>query len=119
MGRLFLRTVRDRPNLVYRCKEDGRQRDHFIPLDNVDREVLAEALRLKDEIPVLMEVPCTNPTCTKTVMMTKQQHGEFFLRSLERYDLGSFPYCGDACREAVLAQHGRPPAEDPDTDSKP
>lgn len=105
--RLFLRTLKGRTYLIHRTHVGNRPHDQSIPLDTIERDMLWEALRIKDLLKEqTIEVPCMNPHCTKTIPMTKKQLTEFFLSSKKRYNLMIFPFCSTTCRDATLASHG-------------
>ncbi len=98
-----------KPYLVRRVTVGGKRKEQWIPLDELDRDVLEKALQIKKEVhDQIVQVPCTNPHCQNMIQMTKKQLEEFFISSKKRYDLMVFPFCCMACRDEVLAQHGGP-----------
>ncbi|WP_292420670.1 hypothetical protein [Methanoregula sp.] len=95
-----------------RIRVGNQRKEQWIPLDEIDRETLATALKIKDEVKEqTVQVPCTNPKCKKTIPMTKKQLEEFFISSKKRYDMIIFPFCSTACRAEMLAQHGGGPTD--------
>jgi hypothetical protein len=104
---LFLREIKGHTYLIHRDYEGGRQRDRSIPLDEVDIGTIEDALKIKEALlKQTVQFPCMNPDCTHTVPMTRDQVEEFFVSSKKRYNIVIFPFCTDACRDAVLKKHG-------------
>jgi hypothetical protein len=105
--KLFLREIKGRTYLIHRDYEGSRQRDRAIPLDEIDRDTLESALKIKDMLAEqTVDFPCMNPACKNTIPMTRDQIEEFFVSSKKRYNMVIFPVCCDACRDAVLKKHG-------------
>ena len=96
-----------KPYLVRRVRVGKDRKEQWIPLDQIDRETLVEALKIKDEVKAqTVMVPCTNPNCKELIPMTKGQLEEFFISSKKRYDMIIFPFHSTKCRDEMLALHG-------------
>jgi hypothetical protein len=105
--RLFLRAIKGKPYLVHRYTDSaGRRHDQTIPISDIERETLVDALRIKEQLASeIVEFPCMNPHCHNTVRMTKRQMEEFFVSSKKRYDMVIYPFCSTECRDAMLKRH--------------
>jgi len=96
-----------KPYLVRRIKVGNQRKEQWTPLDEIDRDTLETALKIKDEMKDhIVMVPCTNPNCKELIPMTKRQLEEFFISSKKRYDMIIFPFHNTKCRDEMLALHG-------------
>lgn len=111
---MFLRTLKGKPYLIHRfTDDDGRRHDRAVPLEDIERETLAETLAIKDRLAEeTVEFPCMNPECHNTVRMTRRQVEEFFVSSKKRYNMVIFPFCSTECRDAMLKKHAPIPGTD-------
>jgi len=104
---VFLRVKHEKPYLVTRYWVGDQRKEQWTPLADIDQKVLEAALHVKDTTAEqIVQVPCTNPDCKNTVPMSRTQLEEFFISSKKRYNMMVFPFCCDACRNAVLKKHG-------------
>lgn len=102
---LYIRHKHGRPYLVRRYRDHGLRREQWEPLTDIDREILEEALRIKQELrDQIVELPCQNPDCPHTVTITRRQLHEFMWTYPRRYDLRVVPFCSKACRDKVLQE---------------
>jgi hypothetical protein len=103
----FLRTKHGKQYIVTRYKVGHKNKELWTPLSDFDREVLEAALTARKNLAEkAVPFPCMNPACKNTIPMTKEQIEEFFVSSKKRYNMVIFPFCSDACRDAVLKKHG-------------
>lgn len=108
METVFLRTIKGKPYLVRRSRDqNGRRRDQATPLSSIERQTLVTALRIKEQLETeIVEVPCMNPQCHNKVRMTRRQLEEFLVSAKKRYNLMILPFCSRECRDAALVRHG-------------
>lgn len=103
----FLRVKNGKQYIVVRYKVGRKNKEVWTPLSDIDKEVLEAALTARKHLAEkTVDFPCMNPDCKNTIPMTKEQIEEFFISSKKRYNMVIFPFCCDACRDAVLKKHG-------------
>ncbi|GEM_PF-6669254 len=57
----------------------------------------------------LAQVPCFNPGCTHTILMTSNEKRDLLLSFDEKYDKTALPVCSAACQMELLEMYRKNP----------
>jgi hypothetical protein len=100
---VFIREKNGKYYLVTRYYEGSRRREKWEALKDIDLENLYKALKIKEEIEKqTVEVPCMNPYCSNTILMTPQQKQDLLISFKKKYDKLVLVCCSKECQQKVL-----------------